>query len=155
MKNVLVLLVTVLALNLSSAQWENKFYVDDFGEATDKSYKIIVADGVFSNSATTNSKASYKIIEDDGGILIHVYEYGTNLATEIENTFEEVRLKTPSGEVVKFDKIFFWKKGSLLFNDENHQKLSKAIASKGNYVMIFNRSGKYSESSYKIKFSIN
>ena len=36
MKNVLVLLVTVLALNLSSAQWTTKFYVDDFGEATDK-----------------------------------------------------------------------------------------------------------------------
>jgi len=154
MKKVLVLLVTVLAFNLSNAQWTTKFYVDDFGEPTDKSYQIFVANGTFSNSATQNSEAIYKFVKDDEGIVLSVYEYGSKLATDIENTFEVVKLKTPSG-VVTFNDIFFWKKGSLLFDKDNFDKLSDALSQSGDFVMVFNRSGKYSESSYKIKFSMS
>jgi hypothetical protein len=153
MKKVLVLLVMVLAFNLSNAQWKTQFYVDDFGEKTNESYQFFVANGTFSNSATQNAKALYKFVKGSDYVELSVFEYASSLATDTENTFEVVRLKTPSG-VVTFDKIFFWKKGKLLFNEADFNKLSDALSQSGDFIMIFKRSGSYSESSYKIEFSM-
>lgn len=153
MKKLLVLLVTVLAFNLSNAQWKTQFYADDFGQPTNESYQVFAASGTFSNSATQNSKALYKFVKDSESISLSVYEYGSSLATDTEDTFEVVKLKTPSG-VVTFDRVFFWKKGHLLFSKANFNKLSEALSQSGDFIMIFKRSGNYSESSYKIEFSM-
>lgn len=155
MKKVLLILLTVFAFNLSNAQWETKYYLDEFDQPTEKTYEVFLSEGTFSNSATTNSKATYAFFKNDDSISIKVYEYGRSLASSIENTYEAVKLKTPSGDVVVFKGIFFWKKGQLLFSDGNFTKLSNALSQSGEYIMVFNRSGKYSESSYKVSFIID
>ncbi len=154
MRKLVLVLVAVLAFNLSNAQWTTKFYVDDFGEPTSNSYESMILDGVFSNSATQNSKAKYVFIKDKESLVVKVLEYGRSLATSIEATFETVKLKTPKG-IVEIKRVFFSKSGRLYFSKDSFKKVSEAISESGDYIMIFDRSGRYSSSSYKVKFSIS
>jgi hypothetical protein len=156
MKRVFLTTVAILVVNIFYAQWSNQFYVDDFGEPTNNPYEIMISTGTFSNTATQNSKLSCKFVHDKTkeSLLIYVYEYGSNLANSIKATFENVKLKAPDGEVYTFSNIFFSKGGVLLFSKKSYTEISKVILQKGEHIMIFNRTGDYSSSSYKIKFTI-
>lgn len=150
-----LLFVSIFFTTFSYSQWETKYYVDEFGDKTDQKYELIVATGTFSNSATLNSKATYSFIKDDESLIINVFEYGNKLASEIESTFESVKIKQPNGDVITIEKVFFTKTGKLYFNDSKFLQIIDAIKEKGSYIMIFNRTGKYSNSNYKINFKIN
>jgi hypothetical protein len=113
-----------------------------------------MTEGLFSNSATQNSNASYRFIKNEKSILINVYEYGSSLATSIDGTFEQVKIKQPDGTVVSIKDVFFSKGGYLFFNEGDFLEISNAISNKGSYTIIFDRTGKYSNSNYKIKFII-
>ena len=150
----LLLIIAILTIGSVNAQWKKSFYVDEFGEKTDESYEYLEAYGTFSNSATQNSKAKYNFIKSDSGLYINVYEYGSSLATSIEPTFETVKIRTPSKEVVVIKKVFFTKTGKLYFDKNRYEKLINTLQEKGDHIMIFDRSGDYSKSSYKINFTI-
>ena len=150
----LLLIIAILTIGSANAQWKKNFYVDEFGEKTGESYEYLQAFGTFSNSATQNSKAKYDFIKSEDSVIINVYEYERSLATSIDPTFETVKIRTPSKEVVVIKKVFFSKSGKLLFSKELYKQLIGAIQEKGDYIMIFDRGGSYSKSSYKIKFTI-
>ena len=156
MKNLLLLSALLLSLTLS-AQWNTNYYVDDFGDRTDKSYKSFMAEGTFSNSATTGSKAEYKFLhnEQDKTITLKIFEYGRNLATSTTSVFTVVKIKTPSGEVVKIKSVMFSKTGVLFFYKKGYDQLLKTMAISGDHIMVFEREGSYSSDSYKVKFSID
>jgi hypothetical protein len=63
-----------------SGVWEIKYYVDEFNLSTSQGYITNKKDfkGTFSNSATTNSDLNARILVDEGGIDIMLYEYGRN-----------------------------------------------------------------------------
>ena len=153
MKKIL-LIVAIFALNTVNAQWKTSFYVDDFGEPTKDSYEYFSTLGTFSNSATQNSKAKYTFIRSGDAITINVYEYERSLATSIEGTFETVKLRKPNKEVVLVKKAFFTKSGKLYFSKKSYTELNEAIQTSGDYIMIFDKTGNYSNSNYKIKFTI-
>ena len=139
----------------AEAQWETKYYVDDFGDPTEQKYESMIAKGFFNNSATTKSEAVYSFVKDDNSLLIKVYEYGRRLASSIESTFEVVKVKQPSGDVVTIQNVFFTKSGELYFSKSNFEQIVDAIKDSGSYTMVFERTGKYSKSGYVIKFDIN
>jgi len=153
MKNAIILLVLSVTMTMN-AQWTKNFYVDDFGDATTDSYESFITGGTFSNSATQNSKASYKFIRNDDSIVINVYRYGSSLATSTKATFEDLKVKQPDGTIVVLKSVFFSKGGYLYFNKEGFVEFNNVISTKGAYVIIFDRTSKYSTSSYKIKFTI-
>lgn len=159
MKNKITILSALFFLNIffcstAEAQWVKRYYVDDFGDKTDQSYESFSTKGTFSNSATDNSEASYTFIKDDETLIINVYEYGSKLASEIDATFETVKIKQPDGNVVTIEKVFFTKSGKLFFNKASYTSVIEAMSKIGNYTMLFKRTGKYNDSTYKIKFSI-
>lgn len=157
MKKSILTIVVILLVNISSfSQWTEQFYVDDFGEPTTKSYKSLIAKGTFSNSATQNSLLLTKIIDDESAkhFSFQLYEYGSRLATSTENTYEKIKIKTPNGDIVEINRVFFEKKGSLYLWDENYTKIKEALKDKGNYIIIFSKTGSYSESSYKINLTL-
>ena len=147
------ILSTIICFSIE-AQWVEQYYVDEFGDKTDQKYESLIAQGTFSNSATTNSKATYSFIKDTESLLINVYEYGSSLATSIDPTFETVKIKQPSGNVVTIERVFFTKSGKLFFSKDNFTELLNTIQESGEYRMIFNRTGEYSQSSYNIKFKL-
>lgn len=60
------------------SDWELGNYVDEFGDKTFENYAGYKGVGTFSNSATTNSELTYKILVDDKNVAIILYEYGYN-----------------------------------------------------------------------------
>ncbi len=60
--------------------WVTKSYVDEFGDSTYRKYITTEAllSGTFSNTATTNSKLTAKLLIDSTGVSIILYEYGNN-----------------------------------------------------------------------------
>lgn len=149
--------VALFTLNtfLCLAQWQTKHYVDDFGEKTDETFESLVAYGTFSNSATTNSEAMYHLVKDANSFSVNVYEYKTRKATSIESLFVEVKIKTPSGSVKTVNGVLFSKTGALYFSKDKFNEISDVLTESGSYVMVFDRSGKYSTSSYNVKFNID
>ena len=139
----------------AEAQWKTKYYVDDFGDPTDQKYESMTATGFFNNSATTKSEATYSFVKDEKSLLINVYEYGRRLASNVEATFEVVKIKQPSGDVVTIQNVFFTKSGKLYFSKSNFEQIVDAIKDSGSYTMVFERTGKYSKSGYVIKFDID
>ena len=61
--------------------WMVGYYIDSFNHLTDKGYVVNENNfyGVFSNSATTNSRLDVKILADTEKISIILYEYGRNM----------------------------------------------------------------------------
>lgn len=55
--------------------WEKRFYVDDFDEPTDEWYITTECMGVFSNSATTDSKLTCVVLYDAVNVAFVLYEY--------------------------------------------------------------------------------
>lgn len=153
-KIVIASLLTLLSFT-TEAQWQENYYVDDFGDKTTEKYESMSAVGTFSNSAVQNADAKYTFIKDQEYVLINVYEYGRSLATNIDATFEVVKVKQPNGNIVSIKRVFFTKSGKLLFSKKNYALFLDVIKDSGDYVMVFDRSGKYSSSKYKVKFTID
>ena len=143
------------AINSVWDNWSEGEYVDDFGDKTGEKYKYMTTtDGVFSNSAANNSKLSGQFSTASSSLTIDILEYGTNKANSTDATFEVVKIKQPDGNIVSIKKVFFTKGGSLYFSKDKFKQVSKALSLKGDYTMIFNRSGNYSQSRYRLKFSM-
>jgi hypothetical protein len=149
MKKVLLLLTVITSLT-TQAQWKLGYYVDEFGDKTEESYMRMRALGTFSNSATQKSKCVYDFVDSGESMELHVREYGSSMATDTKSTFETVKIKTPSGEVKLIKNVFFSKSGILLFHKDTYAQIKSILMEEGRYVIVFNRSGKYSNSSYKI-----
>lgn len=79
MRKVILTVVLVLVASVSFSQWQENYFVDEFGDkTTDKYYSIFTEKGSFSNSATQNSKLFAKIVDNRAKemLYINVYEYG-------------------------------------------------------------------------------
>ena len=149
-------IATFLSIN-TFAQWETKYYLDDFGDPTEQSYKVMVSKGTFSNSATENSELSGVFIwdEKDENLTIKVYEYNRSLATKIEAKFISVLIKDAKGEVHTIKRVFFLKGGMVYFSKKTYKQLMGVFNQKGKFTMIFTYYSTYSSSRYKLKFELN
>ena len=154
MKKSVLVLVLAMVTSLSFGQWTQKYYVDEFGDPTEKGYNLLIGYGTFSNSATQDSDLRCDFVLAETSLVIEVYEYGNNLANDIEATFETVKIKTPTQGVVTIENVYFSKGGSLFFSNERYTAVMEVIKEKGTYIMVFKRKSDYSESSYKVKFTL-
>ena len=154
MKKSVLVLVLAMVTGLSFGQWKESFYVDEFGDKTTESYQYVVSQGTFSNSATQDSDLICNFILSAGSLSVDVYEYGSSLATDTKATFETIKFKTPTRGVMTVDDVFFSKGGSLFFSKERYTAVMEVIKEKGTYIMVFKRKSDYSESSYKVKFTL-
>ena len=142
-------------LNSVFDDWEESEYVDEFGDPSGSKYKFMIStNGVFSNSAANNEKLTGRFLADDESLTIDIFEYGKNRANDTQSTFETVKFKQPNGNIVEIKRVFFTKNGSLYFNKKHFKQIQKTLSLKGDYTMIFNRSGTYSKSRYRLKFSM-
>lgn len=95
--------------------WEQKFYVDDFGDATTESYITIQTEGTFSNSATEGSDLRVVLIVDDGDLRIDLYEYGEGPALTFEGGNGGVVKFKIGDEVISAKTIYDDDNGDLMF----------------------------------------
>ena len=155
MRNLIFTTIVLLSIN-TFAQWETKYFVDDFGDPTQDSYKVMVMEGTFSNSATENSKLTGVFIWEEASksLYIKVYEYGRSLATNIETKYTYVLIKDPAGKVHTIKNVLFSKTGMVYFSKKRYEQLMEIFNQKGEFTMIFKYHSTYSSSRYKLKFEL-
>ena len=150
----LFLCIALAMTGVSYAQWKQGEYVDEFGDKTGTKYNYIQATGVFSNSASTNAECIYFMEEGQGMVGITIYPYGGDTKESwMESAYNEVRIKSPNGEVVAL-LGFFYDQGMILLSDSEYKIFMDTIAPGGTYTVSTKYKGKYSESSYRFKFKI-
>lgn len=84
--------------------WKTNYYVDDFGDKTDNSFKSFTdLEGKFSNSATSGAKLFANILIDENNIRFDLYEYGRgpSAGEEIGSAQYTLKVKT-NNETFKF-----------------------------------------------------
>tara|TARA_R100001440_G_scaffold39562_2_gene59040 strand:- start:3979 stop:4446 length:468 start_codon:yes stop_codon:yes gene_type:complete len=151
----LILYASMMLTLTTLAQWETEYYVDDFGDKTGESFEYFDAVGVFSNSATTNSPCGFLIKHDEGdNYSVSIYPYNrTTRERWINNSYQTVMIKIPSGEIREI-KCFCYNKGMVLFSDDEYPLFNDAISKSGNYTFLMRYEDDYSESKYKFNFTI-
>lgn len=151
----LILCASMMLTLTTLAQWETEYYVDDFGEPTGETFEYFDVVGVFSNSATTNSECAFIVKHDKGeSYSVSIYPYnGSRRESWINSTYQTVMLKTPSGEI-KDIKSFCYKKGIVLFSDDEYPIFKDAIAKSGAYTFLLKYEDDYSEAKYKFNFTL-
>jgi hypothetical protein len=136
------------------SQWEVGNYVDEFGEKTDDVFFHQTVSGTFSNSASTNAKCDYFIehTKVEEVLAISIYPYGRSLKESFyDDTFQDVKIKKPSGEVVTIEAFCF--KGMIYFSEEEYVQLMDALKEKGEYKVAMTYNTDYAQSSYRFKFN--
>jgi hypothetical protein len=141
-----VLLSLILVpLNAQSKEWNHKFYVDDFNEPTDQGYSSVIMTGTFSNSATTNSDLTARIISSESSFNIDLYEYNRQPGAKLvyDTAFGTFKVKQ-GGEVFIIDAmaaegggIYVWKfKGTSKTKVTKEYALLASIFAEGGAIMI-------------------
>ena len=136
------------------SQWEIGNYVDDFGEETGEIFAHQTVMGVFSNSATTNTKCAYFLEhnKDEEVLAISIYPYGRNSKESFyDDTFQDVKIKKPSGEVVTIEAFCF--DGMIYFSEEEYVQLMDALKERGEYKVAMKYNTDDTHSSYRFKFN--
>jgi len=150
----LILFASVMLSVTAYSQWEIGNYVDEFGEKTDDVFFHQTVSGTFSNSASTNAKCSYFIehTKVEEVLAISIYPYGRSLKESFyDDTFQDVKIKKPSGEVVTIEAFCF--KGMICFSEEEYVQLMDALKEKGEYKVAMTYNTDYAQSSYRFKFN--
>ena len=112
-------------------------------------------EGLFTNSATTNSKCGFFIKDTGTGYTVSIYPYNNSSKERwVESTYQNVKIKTPSGGVLIINS-FCYKKGVVLLSDEMYAEIKKTISEVGKYIFLLKYKSDYSESSYRFNFTID
>jgi len=153
MKSILIPLF-VLSYLISFAQWGVGNYVDEFGEETDNIFFHQTVSGTFSNSASTNAKCTYFIEHNKKekvlGISIYPYD-GNSMESFYEDTFQDVKIKKPSGELVTIEAFCF--DGLIYFDFKEYVQLMDAIKERGEYKVSMKYKTDSTQSRYRFKFN--
>ena len=114
--------------------WKDVKIIDEFGDVVPgKTGRcLLIMDGKFSNSATTNSPLGVRISEQISNktayISIDLYEYLSTTPTRLsyEDTFGSFSCKLPNGTIKRI-KCFVPKSGGLFFSEKDYTVFKKLL----------------------------
>lgn len=142
--------------------WAINYFVDDFGDPTDKGYiaPSYYIKGTFSNSATTNSELNVIIIiQSKSDIAVQLYEYaGDTPVKAYSRDSYNISVKDNSGVKHSMDGVMF-EGGNRIYFDPNRKKdyvskMHELLAQEGEITVVITDK-KYGLNRYQFKFNAN
>ena len=126
-------------------KWEEVSITDEFGDLTGESVQRAWFEGVFSNSATSNSDLVVKIIDYGSALLLELYEYARqpNASMGYKSTFGDISVKRADGTVETY-RAFAPDSGGLYF-DSNDEFFDMFRMASGETVKIVVREKAFSD----------
>ena len=126
-------------------KWEEVSITDEFGDLTGESVQRAWFEGVFSNSATSNSDLVVKIVDYGSALLLGFYEYARqpNASMGYESTFGDISVKRADGTVETY-RAFAPDSGGLYF-DSNDEFFDMFRMASGETVKIVVREKAFSD----------
>lgn len=145
-----------ISVPTQTGSWELKNYSDEFGEPTEKNYLVLMGEGIFSNSATSNSKLQVVFFIDDDSFSFRLFEYGSSPVKDDDHAYV-TRIKDRDGIVHDFR---LWNSGQsgqigpMFSSSENYKELSE-ILKKGGEIIVTMKYSSYSDSDYRFKLDVD
>ena len=115
--------------------WILKYYVDEFDQPTSDWYitNSQLITGKFSNSATTNSKLTVRVLIDSGDICFMLYEYGRSQVKNSysKNKYYDIRMKDTDGAEHELEGGIVSGGDRIAFLEASRQKVLTALKKPG------------------------
>ena len=155
MKKVILILAMVSAAITIQAQqstvWHKGEITDDFNDPTGETYDYLGVEGLFSNSATTETLCNFRFMATGKNLVIDVYEYGDKLAN-FQDAMGEIKVKMPDGNV--YTHKAFFSRGQILLEAIITDAKKYFFPGEGIYKIAFNNPNDYSQAKYRMQFEL-
>ena len=135
------LIITIILLYASTSfvtaaeygNWSLRYYVDEFGDDTDSKYIMVDTEGLFSNSATTNSRLYVQMLisaDEPLATYFKLYEYGSSPVTSYDSYGDPYRcsMKNSENEKYKFTALLGGAFSQTTLGTRNEEKLIEWIS---------------------------
>tara|TARA_Y100000766_G_scaffold214332_1_gene186042 strand:- start:374 stop:895 length:522 start_codon:yes stop_codon:yes gene_type:complete len=123
----------IFSQSVTYDSWTTVDIVDDFGDKTGESVSRYFSEGTFSNSATTNSEMTFKMVDygkdekGSGTLQIDIFEYNSTKATlAYETSRGTISCKLSDGSVVKYN-AYALKSGGLAIWGKDYDSFIELI----------------------------
>lgn len=108
-------------------KWAKSYYVDDFQQETKVWFirNIDYIEGIFSNSATTNSKLLVLILVDENDVTFMLYEYGRSQVKNASSQYYDeyvITMKDSTGKKTSMTGTVY-AGGDRLYIDDNYKAM--------------------------------
>lgn len=118
-----------------TGSWEMKSYKDEFGEEGASKYLVLMGSGVFSNSATTNSKMTAVLfLEKTGDFSFKLIEYSSSVVKSDDSY--DYRIKDSEGEVHEMTLYNGEESGQMSSWSSDNKETMKKILNKGGVITV-------------------
>lgn len=118
------------------SEWQKDYFVDEFGEksnAPEDAYAYIETDGDFSNSATTGSHLTVRILATPNQVRFNLFEYGSQMVKG--EGILHFKAKLPNDSIIEF-KTYNQDNGANFVDDFYSTKPQEILALLEKYEMI-------------------
>lgn len=133
----------------NTGYWELGYYVDEFGEETSTGYIRLGGKGVFSNSATTNSRMTAILLVDRKNVTFRFIEYDSHLVKNDGTCY--MKIKDSYGDV---HEVTFYNSNDGALTTYSDETI-KEILKKGGLITISATMGEYTKSTYLFKMDVS
>ena len=117
-----------------TGSWELRAYQDEFGEKGSQKYLLLMGSGVFSNSATTNSRMTAILYMDKDDFSFKLIEYDSSVVkSDHSYTY---RIKDSEGDVYEMTLYNSDSSGQMSTWGSEHMKKMEEILSKGGIITV-------------------
>lgn len=118
-----------------TGSWKMKSYKDEFGEEGASKYLVLMGSGVFSNSATTNSKMTAVLFMDKtGDFSFKLIEYNSSVVKSDDSY--DYRIKDSTGEVYEMILYNGEESGQMSSWSSENKEIMKKILDKGGIITV-------------------
>lgn len=134
--------------------WQLKRYSDSFGDETDDKYLVLMGDGVFSNSATSNSKLKVVFFIDNDSFSFRLFEYGSSPVKDDDAAYV-TRIRDSEGNIHNFRMYNAGQSGQIgTYGSDKYNEIVD-ILSKGGEITVLMNYNHYGQSDYRFKLDVD
>lgn len=136
--------------------WKLMAYKDEFGEKGSEKYLLLQGSGVFSNSATTNSKMTAIFYADENSFAFKLIEYSSSVVKN--DNFYTYRIKDSEGDICELN--LFNDKTSGQMNiytwSDNFEKMNNVLSKGGTITVSVKEKPRYgTPDTYLFKLNVS
>lgn len=143
-----------IAVPTGTGAWELKRYSDSFGDETNDKYLVLTGDGVFSNSATSNSDLKVVFFIDEDSFSFRLFEYGSSPVKDDDAAYV-TRIKDSEGNVHDFRLFNAGQSGQIGTYGKDRYDEIVDILNKGGEITVLMSYNNYSQSDYRFKLNVD
>lgn len=118
-----------------TGSWDLKSYQDEFGEVGAGKYLVLMGNGIFSNSATTNSKlTAILFVDKDFDFSFKLVEYNSSVVKSDDSY--DFKIKDSHGDVHSMILYNSYESGQMHSWDSDNKEILKKILRKGGVITV-------------------